>query len=74
MSWVTTKLNESIESLLKRFKKAVERAGIISDYKKHESYEKPSVKFKRKQAAAKKRAVKRQKKIERIKGFLRKSF
>jgi len=67
MSWVTIKLNESFESLMKRFKKAVERAGVLSDYKKHESYEKPSVKQKRKRAAAKKRAVKRLKKLERIK-------
>jgi len=67
MPWVIAKPNELFESLMKRFKKAVERAGILSDYKKHESYEKPSVKQKRKRAAAKKRAVKRQKKLERIK-------
>ena len=56
MSWVKAKPNESFESLMKRFKKAVERSGILADYKKHEVYEKPSVKRKRKQAAARKRA------------------
>ena len=63
MSWVKLKPGESFESLMKRFKKAVERSGILSDLRKHEFYEKPSVQRKRKQAAARKRAVKRQRKI-----------
>jgi len=67
MSWVTAKPNESFESLMKRFKKAVERAGILADYKKSEYFEKPSVKRKRKMAAARKRALKRQKKMARFK-------
>jgi small subunit ribosomal protein S21 len=48
---------------MKRFKRAVERSGVLSDYRKHESYEKPSVKRKRKQAAARKRELKRQQKL-----------
>ncbi|MFW6129735.1 MAG: 30S ribosomal protein S21 [Atribacterota bacterium] len=36
--------NEPIESALKRFKRQCERDGIISDYKKHLYYEKPSKK------------------------------
>jgi small subunit ribosomal protein S21 len=65
MSWVKAKAGESFESLMKRFKKAVERSGILTDLKKHEFYEKPSVKRKRKQAAARKRAIKNAKKVER---------
>ena len=65
MACVVAKPGESFDSLLKRFKKAVERSGVLSDYKKHQSYEKPSVKKKRKKAAARKRALKTLKKLER---------
>lgn len=63
MTFVKAKHNESIDSLLKRFKRAVEKSGILSDFKKHEFYEKPSVKRKKKQIAARKRALKREKKL-----------
>ncbi len=53
--------NESFESALKRFKKQCERAGILSEIKKREYYEKPSVKRKKKALAARKRALKRKK-------------
>ena len=35
--------NESIESALRRFKKKIQKAGILSEVKKRERYEKPSV-------------------------------
>lgn len=63
MSTVYAKPGESVDSLLRRFKKVVERSGILSDLKKHEFYEKPSVQKKRKQAAARKREQKRQMKM-----------
>ena len=44
--------NESIESALRRFKKKIQKAGILSEVKKRERYEKPSVKRKRKSEAA----------------------
>ena len=47
--------NESIESALKRFKKKIQKAGILSEIKRRERYEKPSVKRKRKSEAARKR-------------------
>ncbi|HOM28610.1 MAG TPA: 30S ribosomal protein S21 [Deltaproteobacteria bacterium] len=50
---------EPFESALKRFKKQVEKAGVLSDVRKREFYEKPSVKKKRKALAARKRAMKR---------------
>ena len=49
--------NESIESALRRFKKKIQKAGILSEVKKRERYEKPSVKRKRKSEAARKRKV-----------------
>ena len=49
--------NESIESALKRFKKKIQKAGILSEIKRRERYEKPSIKKKRKSGAARKRRV-----------------
>jgi len=49
--------NESIESALKRFKKKIQKAGVLSEIKRRERYEKPSVKRKRKSEAARKRRV-----------------
>jgi len=42
--------NESFESLLKRFSKKVQQAGILSEARRREHYEKPSDKRKRKAA------------------------
>lgn len=64
MAYVKAKTNESIESLLGRFKKAVERSGVLSEAKRREFYEKPSVKRKRKQAAARKKALKKKRYIK----------
>jgi small subunit ribosomal protein S21 len=47
--------NESIESALKRFKKKIQKAGILSEIKRRERYEKPSARRKRKAEAARKR-------------------
>jgi small subunit ribosomal protein S21 len=47
--------NEPIESALKRFKKKIQKAGILSEIKRRERYEKPSVRRKRKSEAARKR-------------------
>ncbi len=59
MTTIRVKDGESIEGALKRFKKATEKAGILSEIRKREHYEKPSVKKKKKMMAAKKRAVKK---------------
>jgi len=50
--------NESFESLLKRFTKRVQQTGILSELRRREHYEKPSMKRKRKRAA-KRRSVAR---------------
>ncbi len=46
---------ETIESALRRFKKATQKAGVLAEARKHEHYEKPSVRRKKKSAAARKR-------------------
>lgn len=53
--------SDSFENALKRFKKQCEREGILSEIKKREHYEKPSVKRKKKALAARKKAFKRMK-------------
>jgi small subunit ribosomal protein S21 len=50
---------ESFENAVKRFKKQVEKGGILSDIRKKEFYEKPSVRKKKKAIAARKRALKK---------------
>jgi len=46
---------ETIESALRRFKKATQKAGVLAEARKHEHYEKPSVRRKKKSAAPRKR-------------------
>jgi small subunit ribosomal protein S21 len=63
MPGVKVRENESFEMALKRFKKQCERAGILSEIRRREHYEKPSVKKKKKMLAAKKRALKKMTKM-----------
>lgn len=55
--------DEPFELALKRFRKQVEKAGVISECRRREVYEKPSVARKRKEAAARKRLMKRLRRI-----------
>jgi small subunit ribosomal protein S21 len=59
MSVVKVKDNESFENALRRFKKQCEKAGILSEVRKREHYEKPSIKKKKKALSARKKAVKK---------------
>jgi small subunit ribosomal protein S21 len=63
MPGIRIRETEPFESAIKRFKKQVEKAGVLSEVRKREFYEKPSVKRKRKAIAARKRAVKRMQKV-----------
>jgi small subunit ribosomal protein S21 len=59
-------LNEddyNFDMALRRFKKQVEKAGILSEMKKRQHFEKPSVMRKKKKAAARKRLLKKMRKI-----------
>ena len=59
MPLIRVQESDSFENALKRFKKQCEREGILSEIKKREHYEKPSVRKKKKAIAARKKAVKR---------------
>ena len=47
--------NESLDNALRRFKKQCQRSGILAELRKHEHYDKPSVKRKKKSEAARKK-------------------
>ena len=55
MPIIKLKDNESFDSGLRRFKRSCDKAGIISEIRKREFYEKPTSVRKRKAAAAVKR-------------------
>jgi len=55
MSEVKIGKDETIESALRRFKRQVQRAGVLKEARKREAYEKPSVKKKKKSIAAQRR-------------------
>lgn len=65
MPSVKVKDNEPFEIAIRRFKRTCEKAGIISEMRRHEFYEKPKWERKRKKAQAVKRW---QKKIHREQG------
>ena len=56
MAQVVVRENESLESALKRFKRSCARDGVMSELRKREHYEKPSVRRKKKSEAARKKA------------------
>lgn len=49
--------NESFDSLLKRFNKRVQQDSILSEVRRREHYEKPSIKRKRKEAAKRRKSA-----------------
>ena len=58
MSEIRVKDNESLDSALRRFKRSCAKAGVLSEVRKREHYEKPSLKRKKKSEAARKRKFK----------------
>jgi small subunit ribosomal protein S21 len=59
MPLIKVREDESLENALKRFKRKCEKSGILTEIKKRQHYEKPSVKKKRKAIAARKKLLKR---------------
>ncbi|HED15994.1 MAG TPA: 30S ribosomal protein S21 [Gammaproteobacteria bacterium] len=59
MPSVRVKENEPFDIALRRFKRSCEKAGIISEIRRREYYEKPTEERKRKAAAAVKRHAKK---------------
>ena len=51
--------DESFEGALRRFKRKVEKAGILTELRKRQFFEKPSVKRKRKAVSARKKMLRK---------------
>jgi small subunit ribosomal protein S21 len=58
MAEIKIKENESLDSALRRFKRQCARSGVLTELRKREHYEKPSVERKKKSEAARKRKFK----------------
>lgn len=58
MSEIKVQKGESLDSALRRFKRSCQNAGVLSEVRKREHYEKPSVRRKLKSEAARKRKYK----------------
>jgi small subunit ribosomal protein S21 len=59
MTTIRVKENEPFDVALRRFKRAVEKTGLLTELRAREFYEKPTAERKRKHAAAVKRRYKR---------------
>lgn len=55
MSEIKVGENETLENALRRFKRQCSRSGVMSEVRKREHYEKPSIKRKKKSEAARKK-------------------
>ncbi len=71
MPSVRVKENEPFDVALRRFKRSCEKAGVLSEVRRREFYEKPTAVRKRKAAAAVKRHAK---KLQRESRRFEKSF
>ena len=58
MAEIKIKDNESLDSALRRFKRQCAKSGVLTELRKREHYEKPSVRRKKKSEAARKRKFK----------------
>jgi small subunit ribosomal protein S21 len=65
MPIVKLKDNEPFEVAMRRFKKQVEKAGVLTELRRREYFDKPSVRRKKKAAAARKRALKKLRRMAR---------
>ncbi|MFZ8860914.1 MAG: 30S ribosomal protein S21 [Thermocrinis sp.] len=62
MVFVVVSENEPFEKAFKKFKRLVEKEGILTEVRRRQFYEKPSEKKKRRERQARKRIVKAMKK------------
>ncbi|MCX7821797.1 MAG: 30S ribosomal protein S21 [Brevinematales bacterium] len=70
MLLIDLKENESIDSALKKFKKEVEKDGILTEEKKHRFYEKPSETKKKKKASIERKIAKKVRKLKQMSKYI----
>lgn len=61
--------SENLEKAIKRFKRMVEKEGIIREWKKREYYEKPSTVLNRKNKALRRKLMKKTRKTREAKAY-----
>ncbi|MDR1326009.1 MAG: 30S ribosomal protein S21 [Treponema sp.] len=62
MAHIIVDENEMLEKAIKRFKRMVEKEGVIREFKKREYYEKPSTILNRKKKAIQRKLLKKSRK------------
>ena len=60
---------ENLEKAIKRFKRMVEKEGIIREWKKREYFEKPSTIKNRKRKSLERKLLKKQRKLQSMKSY-----
>ncbi len=61
--------NEPLEKAIKKFKRMVEKEGIVREWKKREYFEKPSTIRNRKKKALERKQMKKMRKVKAMKGY-----
>lgn len=69
IAYVKVDENEPLEKSLKRFKRMVEKEGIIREWKKREYFEKPSTINNRKKKALQRKQMKKLRKLKAMKNY-----
>ena len=69
MAYVAVEDNENLEKALKRFKRQVEKEGIIREWKKREFYEKPSTILNRKNKSLRRKLIKKTRRSHAAKSY-----
>jgi small subunit ribosomal protein S21 len=65
MPGVIVREDESFENALRRFKKQLQKSGVLGEVKKRRAYDKPSVKKKKKSLLARKRLLRKLRRMNR---------
>ena len=65
MPGVVVREDESFENALRRFKKQLQKSGVLGEVKKRRAYDKPSVRKKKKSLLARKRLLRKLRKMQR---------
>jgi len=66
MPGVVVRDDEPFENAVRRFKKQLQRSGVLAEAKKRRAYDKPSVKKKKKSILARKRLLKKLRRMRRF--------
>jgi small subunit ribosomal protein S21 len=69
IAYVVVGEDEALEKALKRFKRMVEKEGVIREWKKREFYEKPSAIRNRKKKALQRKIAKKLRKLAAMKSY-----